>query len=357
MAIPTVSPSFMHAVFEYLAGRGIAEAAVLKELKLTDRLQLVLNGRVPLKDYQRLFTVGQALTGDEHFGLNMGASPMPRTWGLVSHLVMSAPNALLAITALMNYSRLQLDFAQFELSEAEGDHIVLSWHSNAPRRPSRHVVEHMFANIVALANSQVGYPAYRVRIEFRHQCAGKAAYVEKVLNADVRFSGSADCIFVPKQFLELQPCSGQDDLFPFAEELARQRLMELRGEDKLINTVRETILNQLPFGLPKICDTARALDMAPRTLQRRLQERQLKYKALLDEVRRELARELVVNPELSLSEVANYLGFNDQSAFQHAFARWEGTTPGKYRKVMQARLDKQPPGRAGIHHTQATGLV
>ena len=339
MAIPTVSPSFMHAVFEYLAAQGIDEAAALKALKQADKQQLVRNGRVPLKDYQQLFAVGQALTGDEHFGLNMGASPMPRTWGLVSHLVMSAPNPLLAITALMNYSRLQLDFAQFDLSEPGGEDLVLSWHSNAPRRPSRHVVEHMFANIVALANSQVGYPTYRVRIEFKHDSVGNAAHVEKVLNADVSFACSADRLFVPKQFLELQPHYGQDDLFPFAEELARQRLMELRGEDKLINTARETILNQLPFGLPKICDTARALDMAPRTLQRRLQERQLKYKALLDEVRRELARELVVKPELSLSEVASYLGFNDQSAFQHAFLRWEGTTPGKFRKVMKARLD------------------
>tara|TARA_R110001599_G_scaffold65838_2_gene185756 strand:+ start:2536 stop:2949 length:414 start_codon:yes stop_codon:yes gene_type:complete len=42
----------------------------------------------------------------------------------------------------------------------------------------------------------------------------------------------------------------------------------------------------------------------------------------------DIARELGVKPELSLSEVASYLGFNDQSAFQHAFLRWEGTTPG-----------------------------
>jgi len=336
MATPTVSPSFLHAVFEYLASRHIDEATALTALKLKDPQQLVLNGRVPLKAYQRLFTVGEALTGDEHFGLNMGASPMPRTWGLVSHLVMSAPNPLLAITALMNYSRLQLDFAQFELSEPGGDDIVLSWHSHSRQRPSRHVVEHMFANIVTLANAQVGYPAHRVRMEFQHKCVGNAAYVEKVLNANISFDGSADCIYVPKQFLQLQPHYDQDDLFPFAEELARQRLMELRGEDRLVNSVRETILNQLPFGLPKICDTASALDMTPRTLQRRLQERQLKYKALLDEVRRELARELVINPELSLSEVANYLGFNDQSAFQHAFHRWEGKTPGKFRKLMKA---------------------
>ena len=34
----------------------------------------------------------------------------------------------------------------------------------------------------------------------------------------------------------------------------------------------------------------------------------------------------------ALSDVADYLGFNDQSALQHAFRRWQGMPPGEYRK-------------------------
>jgi len=331
----------MHAAFEYLSSLGIEEVALLKALNRNSRQQLVLNGRVPLKEYERLFAVGGALSGDEHFGLNMGATPMPCSWGLVSHLAMSAPSPLMALSALLNYSRLQLDFAQFELDEPEGGNLLLSWRSNAPKRPSRHVIEHMFANIVALASSQIGYPSHRIRIEFKHDHAGSTEHVEKVLNADVSFNCAADRIFVPKQFLELESRYSQDDLFPVTEDLARQRLMELRGEDKLLNTIRGTILNQLPFGLPKIGDTASALNMTARTLQRRLQERHLKYQGLLDDVRRELARELMLKPELILSEVADYLGFNDQSAFQHAFKRWENTTPGKFRKLMERQFNDQ----------------
>lgn len=340
MAIPTVSPSFMHAAFEYLESLGIAEETLLTSLKRNSRKQLVLNGRVPLKDYERLFAMGQALTGDEHFGLNMGATPMPRTWGLVSHLAMSAPTPLVALSSLMNYSRLHLDFAQFVLDEPEGDNLLLSWHSTAPKRTSRHVVEHMFANIVALSSSQIGYPSHRIRIEFKHNHEGSSEHVEKVLNADVCFNGSADRIFVPKQFLELESRYSQNDLYPLTEDLARQQLMELSGEDKLINSIRTSIRSQLPFGLPKIGDTAAALDMTARTLQRRLQERQIKYQGLLDDVRRELARELVIKPELMLSDVADYLGFNDQSAFQHAFKRWENTTPGKFRKLIDAQFNE-----------------
>jgi AraC-like DNA-binding protein len=239
-----------------------------------------------------------------------------------------------AVTVLMNYSKLQLDFVHFTVNAAADDEVVLSSHIDVPRRPSRHVIEHMFANIMKLANSQVGYQAIRQRIEFMHEDAGNPRHVERVLNASVTFGCGSDLIFVPAQFFKQQSRYGQEDLFPVTEELARQRLMELRGEDKLINATRETILKQLPSGLPKIGDTAQALGMSARTLQRRLQERRLKYQTLLDEVRRELARQLIIKPELSLSEVADYLGFNDQSAFQHAFQRWEGTTPGRFREPL-----------------------
>jgi len=333
MPVPSVSLSFMQAVFEYLASQGVDEARVLRELGRDSRAQVIFHNRLPLKEYERLFDVGQRLTGDRHFGLNMGAYPMPRTWGLVSHLAMSAPNALLALTALMNYSRLQLNFVNFAVSETEEGQLVLSSHIGIPHRPSRHVIEHIFANVMELANSQIGYSTGRLRIEFMHDDAGDPQHVEKILGADVSFNCSNDLVFVPAEFLKQQSRYGEEDLFSITEELARQQLMQLRGEDKLINATRETILKQLPNGLPKIGDIARALDMTSRTLQRRLMERHIKYQTLLDEVRRELARQLIAKPELSLSEVADYLAFNDQSAFQHAFQRWEGTAPGKFRKT------------------------
>jgi len=332
----TVSADFMQAIFEYLASRGVGELRVLNELGCRDKKTLIHEGRVAVDVYEHLFDIGEALTGDRYFGLNMGASPYPRTWGLVSHLAMSAPNPLMAVTALMNYSQLHLDFAHFEMAETAAEELVLSWHNHSGRPVNRHLVEHIFANILELAQSQMGYPAGRVRIEFVHHDAGDPLHVEQVLNASVDFSRRCDRTFVSLNFLQLPSLFGRKDLYAITEDLVSRRLAELRGEDKLINATRETILKQLPTGLPKIGDTARALQMAPRTLQRRLQDRHIKYQTLLDEVRRELAQQLIVKPRMSLNEVADYLGFNDQSAFQHAFKRWEGTTPGRFRKIQQA---------------------
>lgn len=47
--------------------------------------------------------------------------------------------------------------------------------------------------------------------------------------------------------------------------------------------------------------------------------------------RKELAMDYLKNSDMMLFEVAFLLGFSDQSAFNHAFRRWTGSSPMKYR--------------------------
>lgn len=332
MSVPSVSKDFTQGVFEYLASRGFSAERVLARAGFSAP-QLLPGGRVPLGYYEKLFEAGEALTGDPYFGLNMGACPWPRSWGLVSHLAVSAPDALTAASALMDYSELQLNFLRFRLRELKGGQLCMELQHDGVPRLQRHVVEHLLANIVTLASTQIGYQIPGLRIELMHENAGNAAWLSRVLNAKVSFNRPAYRIDAAQAFLEQQARYGEEDLYRVTEDLARQRLMVLRGEDRFLNKVRETVLQQLPAGLPKVEAVARSLDISARTMQRRLQERNLRYQQVLDQVRSELATQLIRDCELSLNEVADYLGFNDQSALQHAFRRWQGMTPGQYRKA------------------------
>jgi AraC-like DNA-binding protein len=74
------------------------------------------------------------------------------------------------------------------------------------------------------------------------------------------------------------------------------------------------------------------LNLTPRTLQRRLSEQDESFKGLLDKVRKELALTYIAQPFIDLAELAYLLGFSDQTAFQRAFKKWTGTTPGKFRR-------------------------
>lgn len=102
-------------------------------------------------------------------------------------------------------------------------------------------------------------------------------------------------------------------------------------ELKVIDSVRGVIGKLLPHGQVTLEQTAAALGISERTLQRRLSEQDLNYSRLVDEVRFIKARELILKKE-KLTDVALQLGYADAGSFTRAFERWTGMSPMQYRK-------------------------
>lgn len=92
-------------------------------------------------------------------------------------------------------------------------------------------------------------------------------------------------------------------------------------------------LGEAPIGVE---DIAGLFNMTGRTLQRRLQREQASFGELRDNLRRRLARDLLADPAVEMSEVARRLGFSDTANFYHAFRRWEARTPGACRRELAA---------------------
>jgi len=91
--------------------------------------------------------------------------------------------------------------------------------------------------------------------------------------------------------------------------------------------VQGMLAAMLPKGPPHREDVAAHLMMSERTLQRRLAEEGTSFTTLVDETRRELARQSLSTGELSLKMLSFQLGFSEPSAFYRACKRWFGMTP------------------------------
>ena len=85
-------------------------------------------------------------------------------------------------------------------------------------------------------------------------------------------------------------------------------------------------------GRPVIEEVARYMKISSRTLHRRLQERDLVFKELLQKTRQQLAQQYLKEERLTLSEIALLLGYSEQSAFSRAFKQWLGITPLRFQK-------------------------
>ena len=93
----------------------------------------------------------------------------------------------------------------------------------------------------------------------------------------------------------------------------------------------------LSFGEPDVSAglrrflVARLLQLSERTLKRRLQDDGTSFRALLADARQQQARTLLADGALSLTDIAEQMGFSDLSSFSQAFKRWFGVAPSRMR--------------------------
>jgi AraC-like DNA-binding protein len=105
-----------------------------------------------------------------------------------------------------------------------------------------------------------------------------------------------------------------------------------RGKTSPLRTrVENAISSMLPHGRISVRDVARSLGMSERTLARRLSDEGLNFTEILQHLRRDLAVRYLDDSKLHISKIAWLLGFQEVSAFTHAFKRWTGKTPSQVR--------------------------
>jgi AraC-like DNA-binding protein len=121
-----------------------------------------------------------------------------------------------------------------------------------------------------------------------------------------------------------------------------------RGDPDLLQQVYGALRKLLVSGKCSGNDVAYALAMHRRTLNRRLQQRGTTFQHVLDDVRCEVARQLLCYSEVPLDDIAASLGYAGVSPFMRSFRRWTGLTPGRLRQLSATRQADAVPASVSI---------
>jgi AraC-like DNA-binding protein len=91
---------------------------------------------------------------------------------------------------------------------------------------------------------------------------------------------------------------------------------------------------------------AQVFSMHRRTLHRHLRTEGLAFRQIANEIRFEIACNLLANTDMALSQIAAALKYSEPSAFTRAFRRWSGQTPSEWRachpRVQKTRRAGKP---------------
>jgi AraC-like DNA-binding protein len=112
--------------------------------------------------------------------------------------------------------------------------------------------------------------------------------------------------------------------------------------------LRRVLRTELLRGTCSANTVARFFSMHRRTLHRHLRMEGFAFRQVADEIRFEIACELLENTYMALSQVAAALQYSELSAFTRAFRRWSGQSPSAWRashsRVRKSRRPHKPRG-------------
>jgi AraC-like DNA-binding protein len=103
------------------------------------------------------------------------------------------------------------------------------------------------------------------------------------------------------------------------------------GSGPLTSELRRVLRTELLRDSCSAATVARLFSMHRRTMSRHLRTEGLVFRQMANEIRFEIACELMENTDMALSQVAAVLRYSELSAFTRAFRRWSGQTPSAWR--------------------------
>lgn len=261
------------------------------------------------------------------FGAHIASFIDGSAFGLLGFVVASCATLEQAWTRFAQYTRLLCDELRFEL-EPRGEQVAVVY-SLACDRSSNTLYEMALVHLVMASRKGTQGRFAPSLVRFRHR-ADEAA-LRAAIGAPIESSSTECALLCDRSALSLSLRGSNRALLDVLESHATLVLGTLAPSDDFIARVHHEIRVVLHQGEPTLDAIAARLHLGGRTLQRRLKDEGLTFRAAVDHVRFECARERLENPEVSVAEVAYSLGFSSPSAFSSAYRRWAGSAPGRAR--------------------------
>jgi AraC-like DNA-binding protein len=314
---------------------GIDVDPLLRKAGLTGRQIKDRRARLSVQSQIRFLNLAADALRDEFLGFHLAQDPDLREIGLLYYVLASSEVLGDALQRAARYSTMANEGVS--LTYLEGNEVAIAFdYVGVARHSDRHQIEGLVTALVRTCRQLTGRRLFPVRVTFAHRRNGDASELTSFLGCPARFGADADEVAFPAAAKQMPVVSADpylnELLTAYCEEaLARRR----KDGGALRSRVENAAVPLLPHGKARADEIAHKLGMSQRTLARRLAAEGMSFAEVLDDLKSDLARRYLDDAHLSISQIAWLVGYQEVSAFTHAFKRWTGKTP----REMRARAD------------------
>ncbi|MBH1964295.1 MAG: AraC family transcriptional regulator [Comamonadaceae bacterium] len=333
----SVAVHFFQLLADYTERKGLAMPVLLARAGLpTSAARGDANGRVPFDVFRALCDAAAELLCDPSLGLHLGASIRPGHLGSHGYALMNCTDALDLARQSARYSALTID-ACCNVIEQRGDEFVRTIHSNLPgNAPLGRICEDLQHAIAItfgrwITNREDATPLWA---SFRYPQPDDLAEYEALFRCPLRFGEDTQAIAFDARIASLPLPHADPQVRRMMEDLCAKLMQQLASafEPAWLELARRATLDAFRSGGPEPNRIAAAIGVTPDDFKALLAQHDLSFRSFVDDLRQAMALSYIRDTRLSLVDIAFLLGFSEQSAFQRAFKRWTGETPGQWRR-------------------------
>ena len=193
------------------------------------------------------------------------------------------------------------------------------------------LVERGLGTIQAHVEELCGSEVTPIRVLLDYKTPENYQRYKEIFRCPVRFGQPTLELHYLAKYLDLEietydPQAGE--VLGALRDNLREKLTS-RGD--IVNDVKLALRRQ-QGKFPSLEQVADSLAMSSRTLRRKLGEQDARYQNLLDEERRRVAEDFLLNTTMGIQQISEHCGFRDAQNFSQAFKRWLGLSPTEFRR-------------------------
>ncbi|CDM42642.1 transcriptional regulator, AraC family [Pseudomonas extremaustralis] len=328
-----ISSSYVGMLVAMLQAEGLDAVRLCREAGIDMCLLAQEDAFFTRASAYRLMALAELDSDNPNLGLKAAVHFKPGSFQLVGYVMMSSANLKQALEHFVRFHLLLGNGVTLALSPEQGGRLRLTClehpEEGCPR--NRAFEDAGAAALLGFCRWLMGGGLPQpLQFDFVHDEPGNLPEYQQLFGCSLRFGAQHTSVLFDQQEL-LRPLSTANEALALLHKrFAEFRLGQLGGVS-LGGRVRGLIIERLGQEGCDMESIGLALCMSKRTLQRGLEKEGLKFKDILGDVRRQSADYYLCRSSYSLTQVAEYLGFHDQSSFHKACLRWFGRSPGRYR--------------------------
>ena len=326
----TLPVDFVHQLLQGLEISAEDRLELFQQVGIPEFLLNARYGRVTVSQFALLYRMLATLFDDE----TPGFFSRPFRGGVLKYLCLSlidAPSLAVALHRFCQYFRLILDDAYYQIL-IENEQLIVRFIEVRKPRGNRVLVHELMLKLVhGVASWLIGKTLPPIKTCWAYSAPPHSREYLYLYPGDVLFDQPHSAFHFSAKYLQLPIRSVRSELSSFLNKAPAEWIHVSFGEQLLAHRIKD-YLHQAQATGASIAHVAETFHLSVRTLSRRLVEEGTTFQSIKDGVRRDIAIQQLSDKRISLTELANRLGFEDLTSFNRAFKKWTGSTPGAYRR-------------------------